>query len=102
MVGPDITGRALVVLSRAYAGEVLRFAGAIFPAIVGAIVDLKLTRDVDELLEVTISGLTQEEWAQEFARTAARDGISRPAAAIKAITEVFLEAAGDEGQAVAA
>ena len=98
MSGPDITGRALNVLSRAYEGEVLRFAGTIFPAIVGTITNLKLPPEADELLEVVISGLTQAEWAEEFTAAALRQGTARPAAAIAAMTEIYLEAAQEEDE----
>ncbi|KUR80794.1 hypothetical protein AQZ49_01835 [Novosphingobium sp. FSW06-99] len=101
MAGPDITARALAVLANAYRGEVLRFAGTIFPAIVATIVDLKLPRAADDLLEVTVSGLTQLEWAEEINRTAVQKGIGRPTAAAQALIEVYLEAASEDGVAAA-
>lgn len=102
MHGPDITGRALGLMARAFEGEVLRYGGTLFPGIVAAIAELKLPRAADELLEVAISGLSQAEWAEEIAHVAARKAIHRTTAAAQALIEIYLEAAGEDEEAAAA
>lgn len=102
MHGPDVTGRALRLLASAFEGEVLRYGGTLFPGIVTTIAELKLPRDADELLEVSLSGLSQAEWAEEIAHVAARHAIHRTRAAARALTEIYLEAAGEEQEVQAA
>ncbi|HQS95051.1 MAG: hypothetical protein B7X90_01950 [Novosphingobium sp. 17-62-19] len=93
--GGGIVGRALRLIGRAYDGEVLRYAGTIFPGIVGTIAELKLTTKDDDLLEVVISGLSQAEWAEEIAHVVATNAIHRNRAAVRAVTDCYAESAAD-------
>lgn len=73
--GETITGKALEALSRGFQGQVLRFAGSIFPGIHGFIVEqVRQGNAVDRTrLAAAVSMFTQQQWRtrifEEKART---------------------------------
>lgn len=89
--GEKVTAAALTVLAKAFAGEVLRFAGTIFPGLAGAIAqELRVEGRVDEdrMAEV-LSSKTQVGWRDAIALEAATSGVERPRAAKNLISRLY-------------
>lgn len=92
--GADVAARALRILVTAFEGQVLRFAGTIFPGIAAALADPPDGGD-DELLVMVLQGDEQPTWAKLVGTEAAERGIhSRDAAAI-VIRAAWAEAAAE-------
>ena len=89
--GPEATSRAFDVLARAFEGQVLRYAGTIFPGIAALCAE---TEDADELdlLVAMIGGAEQAEWRKEIAKARAED----PDLKFAAASEQVLSNAWDE------
>lgn len=92
--GPEVTGRALGILARAFEGQIQRYAGTIFPGIAAAIADPPPGAD-DQLLEMILAEDDQPTWAMKIGERKARLGCSPRRAAEIEISEAYLEAAAE-------
>lgn len=93
--GEAVTARALGILSRAFAGQVLRFGGTIFPGIVAALAEVPPPGGDDELLEMVLAGQEQLDWVRDFEQRAADRSISRRSAGGIVLHEAWSEAAAE-------
>ncbi len=93
--GGRVTGRALCILARAFAGAVLRYGGTLFAGLAPLLVELG-ARDDDELLVMLLAGMEQEEWFREIAAVEARDGIHRNRAALQVLRAAWAEATDED------
>ncbi|MEG3177032.1 DUF6551 family protein [Sphingomonas sp. RB3P16] len=97
--GDGATRRALDILARGFNGQVLRYCGTMFAAIVAVCAQEGAALEVDLFVSV-VGGGSQEDWLRDFARGfAANENQSRPAAAANVMLAAYREAhaeAGDE------
>lgn len=94
--GEDIAGRALVILAAAWPGEVLRYAGTIYPGIARALAQPPAETDDEELLALVLAGASQGEWVAEIVQLAGRLGLGKELAAEAAIRAAWREAAVED------
>lgn len=98
--GEEITAAALSAVAGGFAGQVLRYAGTIFPGIAGFLAaadDTRQTVDL-ELLIMVLQGQDQEQWVSEILLQQA-SGSTRKLAAIAAITKAYGEAFAEMDEA---
>lgn len=91
---------ALVALSSAYHGEVLRFAGRMLDGLFRVYASEESQRgtfDPDLFVDV-LAGTTQEEWVRDAEMVARESGLSRREAMTKVMWDAYREAA-DEANA---
>lgn len=92
--GKDMTGRALLALSRGFEGQVLRYCGTIFGGIARWLG--RIGNEVDfELLVMVLSGATQAEWMQEIKNERAATDKKWDIAAGAVLRRAYDEAAGE-------
>jgi len=96
--GRDATSAALVALSTAYAGQVLQYAGTIFPGLVRAYAQLLPSRSFDPDLMIDIVGSApQKQWVDEIflekASSSAALNVSGEAVFVRSYTEASEEEA---------
>ena len=95
--GDGATRRALEVLARGCDGQVLRYCGTMFAAIVAVCAKEGRALDVD-LFVAVVGGGSQEDWLRDFARGfAANEGVSRPQAAANVMLAAYREALAEAG-----
>lgn len=92
--GADVADRALVVLGGAFAGQVLRYAGTLYPGIVAALADPPAGAD-DELLVMILAEDDQTTWRTKIGERRARLGCGSRRAAEIEISEAYAEAAAE-------
>lgn len=100
LYGPYRTRAALVVMARAFEGQIIRLGGTIFPGIVGLTAQLTVKRDpliwmhkeeADMVAEM-IGETSQDEWRAAIARERADNPALRPAAAAtKVVADAWRE-----------
>ncbi|MFC3097345.1 DUF6551 family protein [Alteraurantiacibacter palmitatis] len=92
--GDIVTSQALRVLAVSFEGQVLRYAGTIFPGIAAALAAPPEGAD-DELLIMLLSAEEQSVWARDIGSCAASAGIHLRRAAEIVISKAFEEAAAE-------
>jgi hypothetical protein len=102
--GERATTLALQALARGFAGQVLRYAGTIFPGIVGAVVhELRVEGKIElDRMAAVLGAKTQVEWRTEITLEMAATGVERPRAAKNLILRLYGEAARRQPTMVAA
>jgi len=94
--GKKAAARALRVLARGFDGQVLQYAGTIFPGVVKLIA--ADARTDDDLLAMVLEGATQKQWCMEIERLKISAGHTRPVASFEVLRGAYAEAA-DEAEA---
>lgn len=94
--GPAVARAAMRVLARAWPGEVLRYAGTLFPGIVALCDDLAAeTLDSGEIAKLTtfVGRTPQDEWRREIAAVKAENpGLRHSAASAMALRRAWRQA----------
>lgn len=92
--GKKATARALRVLAVAFEGQVLVYAGTIFPGIARLIAETAADLE-DQLLASVLAGATQKEWCADIELHKVNAEVTRPIAAHAVIRAAYLEASGE-------
>lgn len=91
--GREVTANALVALSRAFSGQVLRYAGTIFSAL-GEFIGRKAYNgpvDLETLVQM-LGAVSQHDWVVRFESHRTQKGMNRSAAGAEVLAEAYVEA----------
>jgi hypothetical protein len=93
--GERVTALSLTALAKAFAGQVLRYAGSIFPGICSCVAqELRIEGKFDvERLTAALAHRSQEQWRQEIVLEQAAAGVDRRLAAKTVVTKAYREPA---------
>lgn len=94
--GREVTAQALLALSRAFTGQVLRYAGTIFSAL-GEFIGRKAYDGALDLetLVLMLGGVSQHDWVVRFESHRTLKGMNRSAAGAEVLAEAYREAAAE-------
>lgn len=92
--GERVTGVALRALAQAFAGQVLRYAGSLFPGIVGCVVqEVRIEGRVDlDRLVAALAGRPQAGWREQIALEQAASGSDRKVSAKSVVAKAYRDA----------